>query len=129
MTVTTLKATTPRRRTLSTGAIFGWIALILMLVITLLPLWWVVRTSLSTNRELYANPSVPWPVGFTFDNFARVLGQLDTSKAVAAGGSGQSLNFWLYLRNSVIVSGIQVGFHNFIRHGFQNLHGHREIYH
>jgi multiple sugar transport system permease protein len=51
---------------------------------------------------------MPLPVGFTFDNFARVLGQLDTSKAVAAGGSGQALNFWLYLRNSVIVSGIMV---------------------
>jgi multiple sugar transport system permease protein len=68
----------------------------------------VVRTSLSTNRELYANPGNILPVGFTLDNFARVLGQVDTDAAVAAGGSGQSLNFWLYLRNSIIVSSLTV---------------------
>jgi multiple sugar transport system permease protein len=95
-------------RRLTIGRFFGWLALAAMIVVTILPLWWVVRTALSTNRELYAQPSVPYPVGFTLDNFARVLGQVDTSEAVAAGGSGQSLNFWLYLRNSVIVSTVMV---------------------
>ena len=83
MIATVLPARTPKRRRISIGAILGWAALILMLIITLLPLWWVIRTSLSTNRELYANPRMPLPVGFTFDNFARVLGQLDSGSSVA----------------------------------------------
>ncbi|GAB4116026.1 MAG: carbohydrate ABC transporter permease [Roseiflexaceae bacterium] len=92
----------------SVGRLVAWVALVLFVAITLIPLWWVVRTSLSTNRELYANPGNILPVGFTLDNFARVLGQVDTDAAVAAGGSGQSLNFWLYLRNSIIVSSLTV---------------------
>ncbi|MCA9964717.1 MAG: carbohydrate ABC transporter permease [Anaerolineales bacterium] len=72
--------------------------------IVLFPFWWVIRTALSTQRELLANSRSLLPVGFTLVNFARVLGFVDTATAVAAGGSGQSINFWLYLRNSIIVS-------------------------
>src|SRR5262249_5688700 len=69
---------------------------------------WMFRTALSTNRELYANPTNPAPVGFTMINFARVLGQGDLAAAQAAGGSGQAINFFLYLRNSAIVSTLLV---------------------
>jgi multiple sugar transport system permease protein len=73
-------------------------------LITLFPFWWVLRTALSTQRELLASPNTLGPVGFTWINFARVLGQVETSAAVAAGGSGQKLQFFLYLRNSIIVA-------------------------
>jgi len=53
---------------------------------------------------MLANPKSLAPVGFTLINFARVLGQVDTATAVAAGGSGQQINFWLFLRNSIIVA-------------------------
>lgn len=88
----------------SAGRIAAWAALILTIVIILVPFWWMIRTALSTNREMYANPTSPLPVGFTMVNFVRVLGLADASVSQAAGGSGQALNFFLYLRNSVIVT-------------------------
>lgn len=94
----------PARRRLPLGRGVAWIVLSLMIFITLFPIWWVIRTSLSTQREIFANPTSLAPVGFTFDNFARALGRVSTSQAVAAGGSGESLQFWLFLRNSVIVT-------------------------
>lgn len=98
-------ASAPRQRPRpSVGRIVAWILIILAVFIILFPFWWVIRTALSTQRELLANPRSLLPVGFTTLNFARVLGFVDTATAVAAGGSGQSINFWLYLRNSVIVS-------------------------
>jgi multiple sugar transport system permease protein len=97
-----------RRRPSSVGRILAWAALVLAILIMLGPFYWVLRTALSTNRELYANPSMLTPPGFTFQNFARVLGQVDTTEAVAAGGSGQTLHFFLYLRNSIIVTAIIV---------------------
>lgn len=92
------------RRPFPWGRILGWVVLILILFITLFPFWWILRTALSTQRELIANPTSLGPVGFTWVNFQRVLGQLSPEEAIRLGGSGQRINFWLYLRNSVIVS-------------------------
>jgi multiple sugar transport system permease protein len=97
-----------RRKGPSIGRILAWAALILAILAVLVPFWWMIRTALSTNRDLYANPSSPLPVGTTMINFARVLGQVDAATSLAAGGSGQALNFFLYLRNSVIVTSIIV---------------------
>lgn len=94
----------PSRKTPSLGRIIAWAVLVLVIVIILVPFWWVIRTALSTNREIYANPTSWLPVGFTWDNFARVLGMSDFKQAQAAGGSGQSLQFWLFMRNSFIVT-------------------------
>jgi multiple sugar transport system permease protein len=47
---------------------------------------------------------VLWPVGFTLDNFKRVLGMFSAEQSVAMGGTATGINFWLYLRNSIIVS-------------------------
>jgi multiple sugar transport system permease protein len=97
-----------RRKSLSIGRALAWAALILAIVVVLIPFYWVVRTALATKTELYANPSQITPPGFTLSNFARVLGQVSAADAIAAGGSGQALHFWLYLRNSVIVAGLTV---------------------
>jgi ABC-type glycerol-3-phosphate transport system permease component len=48
------------------------------------------------------------PVGFTLDNFKRVLGMFTAEQSVAMGGTATGINFWLYLRNSVIVSTLLV---------------------
>lgn len=82
----------------------AWFFVILAIVVTLLPFWWVIRTSLSNNKSLIAHPDSFMPVDFTTINFARVLGMTDKATAMAAGGSGQTINFWLFLRNSVIVA-------------------------
>jgi multiple sugar transport system permease protein len=86
------------------GRILAWIALGTVLGVTLFPFWWVVRTGLSNTRELTTNAGSFLPVDLTLGAFRRVLGVATTQDAVAQGGSGASLNFWLFLRNSVIVA-------------------------
>src|SRR5262245_13444734 len=98
-----------RRPAFPIGRIVLWILLILVILSILVPFYWVLRTALSTKVDLYANPAQISPPGFTFDNFRRVLGQVTAEEALAAGGSGQALNFFLYLRNSVIVTVLLVG--------------------
>ncbi|MCB9432069.1 MAG: carbohydrate ABC transporter permease [Ardenticatenaceae bacterium] len=107
----TLVSTKPvqnRRPRPSWRRLAAWFVIASAVFVILFPFWWVIRTALSTQRELLADPRSLLPVGFTMVNFARVLGFVDTATAVAAGGSGQSINFWLYLRNSIIVSTIVV---------------------
>ncbi len=106
MTTQTLSPISPKptARRLSTGRIIAWVVVAAAIIITLVPFWWVVRTALSTKKELLASPDSVLPVGFTLTNFARVLGMVDAATAIAAGGSGQKINFWLFTRNSVIVA-------------------------
>jgi len=113
MVTQTLSAPPARRKGPSTGRLIAWAGVALAIFITVAPFWWVTRTALSTKKDLIANPDSFWPAGFTLTNFARVLGQVDVETAVAAGGSGQKIDFWLYARNSVIVSVITVVFQTF----------------
>jgi multiple sugar transport system permease protein len=92
--------TTPRR--LNIGRIAAWAVLILLLVITLFPFWWVLRTGLSNNRSLGTDPGSLLPVDFTLGAFKRVLGLATVGEAQAEGGSGASVNFVRALLNSVI---------------------------
>ena len=94
----------PRRWKISYGRLAAWIVVAMAIIVTLVPFWWVVRTALSTKKDLLASPDSFLPVGFTLTNFGRVLGLVDTETAIAAGGSGQAINFWLFTRNSFIVS-------------------------
>ncbi|WP_420642426.1 carbohydrate ABC transporter permease [Candidatus Leptofilum sp.] len=88
------------------GRLFTALLLALIIFVTLFPFWWVIRTGLTSSRLVFTDTSSLLPVGATLDNFIRVLGLVDTETAVAAGGSGQSINFFLFLRNSIIVSTI-----------------------
>lgn len=92
----------------SPGKIISWIILILVLFITLFPVWWVIRTALTTSSFVFTETTRLLPVRATFENFARVLGFMSPDQAVAAGGSGQTFNFLVALRNSIIVTGIIV---------------------
>ena len=93
---------------LSWGRIMAWAVMILLILITLFPFWWVVRTAFSTQKLLLSDTTSLLPVGFTTGNFARVLGLLSTEQAIAAGGTGQAINFFLFLRNSFIVTTLLV---------------------
>ncbi|HEY5836766.1 carbohydrate ABC transporter permease [Streptomyces sp.] len=86
------------------GRILAWLVLWAFILITLLPFVWMLRTALSDNKELFTDPGSWLPVGFTWGGFKRVLGLSSFAEAQAQGGSGASLNFWVYLRNSLIVS-------------------------
>lgn len=97
---------TPKRRRPrpSIGRILAWAFLIAVIVVTLFPFYWMLRTALSTNPGLQADPTSWLPPEFTWGAFERVLGMQSTEEALAEGGSGTSLNFWRYLANSVFVS-------------------------
>jgi len=98
----------PLHRRISLGRIIAWIALIIAILIVIFPFWWVIRTSLSSQKEMLAASNSLGPVGFTTINYFRVLGLVDVATAQAAGGSGQAINFFLYLRNSIIVAVLTV---------------------
>ncbi|MER6282720.1 carbohydrate ABC transporter permease [Streptomyces sviceus] len=107
--VTTTTTTTTRvrptgRRPLTPGRVLAWTAMGAIVLVTLLPFYWILRTALSTNSGLAAHASDPLPVDPTGTGFARALGLESTKDAIAQGGAGGGLKFWRYLLNSVIVS-------------------------
>ena len=97
-------ATVPPRTRLTTGRILAWAAMVLIMLFTLLPFYWVLRTALSSNAGITADPTSILPVDTNLRGFARVFGAQSTEAALADGGSGAAISFWLYLRNSVVVA-------------------------
>ncbi|SDM42194.1 carbohydrate ABC transporter permease [Actinomyces ruminicola] len=93
-----------RKNGLSVGRVIAWIFMALVMILTILPFYWVLRTALSSNAGITADPTSILPVDINLRGFARVFGMQSTEEALADGGSGASMNFWIYLRNSVIVS-------------------------
>ncbi|MGO4956893.1 carbohydrate ABC transporter permease [Luteococcus sp. Sow4_B9] len=92
----------PRR--LSAGRALAWLAMGVIILVSLFPFYWILRTALSTNPSLIANPTQLTPPDASLDGFRRVFGTQTGEAAIAAGGSGQDIRFWSYLRNSVIVA-------------------------
>ena len=86
------------------GKTFAWIAMVLLLFITLFPFWWMIRTALTAPKAVFLDTSSLLPVQATLINFQRVLGLVDPATAIAMGGSGQSINFARAIVNSIIVS-------------------------
>ena len=91
-------------RHLNAGRVVAWIVLWFFILLTIFPFYWMLRTGLSNNKALAANSSSLLPADFTLGAFKRVLGLSTVAEAQAEGGSGASINFWLYLRNSIIVA-------------------------
>lgn len=69
--------------------IFIYVTLILGAVLTLLPIWYMVITSLKPNAQVYEMPPRMWPRELTLSNYGEAL-----SKA----------NFDVYFRNSAVVA-------------------------
>jgi len=86
---------------MSIGKLGAWVFLGAMLFISLFPVFWMLRTALSPNGNLFGSTLDLFPDGMSFDNFKRILGFSTLEEAQAMGGSGASLNFLLYLWNSV----------------------------
>ena len=97
-----------------------------MIALSLFPFLWMIRTALSTTKSLATNPYSLLPVDFTWGAFRRVLGLSTAAQSVAEGGSGASVNFWIYLRNSLIYSTVvtvgQVFFGALAAYAFARLH-------
>jgi multiple sugar transport system permease protein len=99
--MTTRKQTKP---SVSSHQIFAWIFLTFVIIVTLFPVWWVVRTGFSSKQEIYVDTFNLMPVGPTLNNFKRVLGMFSSEEAVAQGGTAGRMDFWMNLKNSLIVS-------------------------
>jgi multiple sugar transport system permease protein len=123
--VATTTTAIPARRRLSVGRIAAWAVMGAIVLVTLLPFYWILRTALSTNTSLAAHPGDPLPTGLTLGGFERALGLQSTKEAIAQGGAGGGLKFWRYLLNSVIVSTLitvcQVFFSSMAAYAFARL--------
>lgn len=90
------------------GRIITWIVLAFLILLTLFPLWIVLKTALTPTRELFSAPLALFPENPTLFNFRRVLGFVSVEENVAAGGSGQSVNFLRSALNSVVFTTLVV---------------------
>lgn len=92
----------------NTSRCLAWLVLAGMLVVTLLPLWVVVKTALMPASAVFAQSANLLPSELTLGNFQRVLGLLSQEEALAMGGSGAQINFLHALGNSLLFTGIIV---------------------
>ncbi|QCO98103.1 carbohydrate ABC transporter permease [Arthrobacter sp. 24S4-2] len=97
-----ITSTIRRRRPFSAGRFTSWVYVALILLITVFPFYWMLRTAFSNNRALATNPGSFLPVDFTLGAFRRVIGLATASESLAEGGSGASLQLGPYILNSVI---------------------------
>ncbi|MFI6078829.1 carbohydrate ABC transporter permease [Actinoplanes sp. NPDC051343] len=87
---------------LNLGRIGAWTALIVFLILTILPFYWMIRTAVTPAADLYTDSTGVLPAHPTMINFWRVLGLVDADAARKAGGSGAQINFLRYTMNSGI---------------------------
>jgi multiple sugar transport system permease protein len=96
------------RKPFSFGRLLAWLALILIIIISVFPILIVLKTALTSNTALFSEAARLWPSEPTLVNFQRVLGLLSTEQAQAAGGSGSAVNFLSALKNSAVFTGLIV---------------------
>ncbi len=97
---------TRTRRAVTPGRVAAWVVLVVALVATVFPFYWMVRTALTPAADLYSDSTGLVPQHPTTINFLRVLGLTSQEEAMAAGGSGAQVDFLRYLLNSVVYSGL-----------------------
>jgi multiple sugar transport system permease protein len=90
------------------GKLAAWIALGILLFVTLFPFYWMLRTAFTFPTSVFKDTSSLLPVDATLINFQRVLGTLPVQQVIELGGTGQSIDFFMALRNSIIVSALTV---------------------
>jgi multiple sugar transport system permease protein len=91
------------------GTVLLWVILLFFIFLTVFPFYWVLRTALSDPNTLFGHAREILPYGTTTFNFERVLGMIDPATLVgqqASNLSAGTLNFWIFLRNSFLVSGL-----------------------
>jgi multiple sugar transport system permease protein len=91
-------------RQLNFGRVLAWTFMLLVILVSLFPFYWMLRTALSSNNALYAGSESLLPVQTSWGGFERVFGLQTGQEAIDAGGAGQAINFWRYLFNSVVVA-------------------------
>ncbi len=97
-------APSKNRKPINPGRVLAWAVMVVLILITVFPFYWIVRTGFSNTRSLFSQASSLLPADPTLGAFKRVFGLSTPAESIAQGGSGASLNFVLYLRNSIIFS-------------------------
>jgi len=93
-----------RRHRLPLGRVLGWVVMLIVLLVTLFPFYWMLRTALSSNSGLATDPTSLLPVDTSLNGFRRALGLTTREESLAQGGFGATIDFWRYLANSVVVA-------------------------
>ena len=89
-------------RRFSPGKALAWAFIVIVVIVTVFPFYWVLRTAFSNNLSLFTNTTSLLPSDFTLGAFKRVFGLASVAEAQAQGGSIGSVNFLPSLGNSVI---------------------------
>jgi len=97
-----------RRRGLRPGRVLAWGALGAMLLLTVAPLWVMLKTALEHPQALYDHAATWWPTDATTVNFQRVAGALTPDQSLALGGSGAEVNFLRALVHSLVFTALVV---------------------
>ena len=77
-----------RKRSKKIADIFCFAAVVVSAALVLLPIWWIFRTSLMTNAEIYQYPPPFFPAHWKFSNYASSL---------------EYFKFWQDLKNTMII--------------------------
>ena len=77
-----------RNRREKSGNIAAFIVLIVLMLIVMFPIYWIFRSSLMTNGELYAYPPAFTPPEWRFENYAATIAEFP---------------FWKYLGNTLTI--------------------------
>jgi multiple sugar transport system permease protein len=80
----------------------SWAALILLIFVSIFPVYYVLKTALTSQRVLAESAANILPAEPTLFNFGRVTGLISQEAAQAAGVSAERANFLLAMRNSVL---------------------------
>ena len=92
------------KRGVQWGRIAAWVAMGLLLFVSLFPFFWMIRTALSTNADLVTGSQSLIPDNPTLLNLRQALGLASTEELTKAGTlTSADVNFFTALRNSVIV--------------------------
>ncbi len=73
-----------RKRDLRPSRLLAWLIMIAVIVVTVFPFWWMIRTAITPAADLYTDNSDLLPRDPTLINFARVLGLTTEAEARAA---------------------------------------------
>ncbi|MEL6982096.1 MAG: carbohydrate ABC transporter permease [Actinomycetota bacterium] len=88
------------------GRFTAWAILGLIVLISVFPFYWALRTGLTRNSALLAGDTGLVPSDATILNFKRVLGLASDAEILEAtgGASSGSFDYLLALRNSIIIA-------------------------
>ena len=92
-------------RRVTPGKAVAWAVVGLLVLVSVFPFYWMVRTAFTPAAELIRDSSQLVPSNPTWINFARVLGLTSMEESVAAGGTGATLDFVRYTANTLFYAG------------------------